>query len=105
MWVAKQTPVVWTFHYWEACPNAIGFPLNEEDRSILREWADQISALFTSPLLALDFVLDTAGRWHFLEAAPGGCAGMTHRRAFEVICAKLREKPYQQFQETYAGTL
>ena len=41
------------------------------------------------PIIAVDFVRDTGGKWHFLEAGPGAAAGTAHEGVFKYVACRL----------------
>lgn len=105
VWCVHEKPRVWSFHYLHVCPDATGFPISATDRELLGRYAAKLAPHFTSPLAAFDFAQTIEGTWHFIEAAPGACAGISHERAFKTICAALRTESTPSWQETYAGTI
>ncbi|MCA9039267.1 MAG: hypothetical protein KDA65_02855 [Planctomycetaceae bacterium] len=105
VWCVHQQPCIWTFHYQNVCPDADCFPLSQEDIETLRLYATKIASQFRSPLSAFDFAQTTNDDWNFIEAAPGGCAGIAHERAFKMLGHCLQNKSCKPWQETYAGTL
>ena len=89
VWVVNHEPTAWSFHYLHAAPKPKGFPPSQDDLAQLRDMAARIAAPFHSQLIVTDFVRDTRGRWHFLEAGPGAAAGTAHEAVFKHVAHKL----------------
>jgi hypothetical protein len=93
-WVVDGTPVAWSFHYMHIVPRPVGFPPSGDDITELRRLAGQIASAFSSRLVVADFARGVDGRWWFIEAGPGSCAGTGHEKVFKAVARLLRgEKP------------
>ena len=88
-WIVDSVPFAWSFHYLHALPEPQGFPPSTKDLQQISDYAQQIAKPFSSRLIAADFVRDTSGRWHFLEAGPGACSGTGHQQVFKAVAARL----------------
>lgn len=89
VWIVDAHALAWSFHYLHFVPNPQGFPPSVADLDQIAEYAQHIAAPFSSRLIAADFVRDTAGKWHFLEAGPGACSGTSHEYVFKSVASKL----------------
>jgi hypothetical protein len=93
-WIVDGTPVAWSFHYLHSVPRPAGFPPSSDDLTELRRLAGQVALTFSSRLVVADFARDVNGKWWFIEAGPGSCAGTGHETVFKVAARRLRgEKP------------
>jgi hypothetical protein len=71
-----------------------GFPLSAGDRATLARLAGQVTSAFRSRLVVADFACGLDGRWWFIEAGPGSCAGTGHEVVFKAVSRRLRgEEP------------
>jgi hypothetical protein len=89
-WIVDAVPVAWSFHYMHIVPEPAGFPPTAADLAILRRLASEVASAFHSRLIAADFARDREGRWWFIEAGPGSCAGTRHEQVFKVVARRLR---------------
>src|SRR5262249_55878468 len=78
VWVVDGLPRAWSFHHLHLIPKPEGFPLGDADRAELARLAGQVGSAFHSRLVVADFALGLDGRWWFIEAGPGSCAGTAH---------------------------
>jgi hypothetical protein len=93
-WVVDGVPVAWSFHHLHIVPRPKGFPLSAEDVGTLRHLAGQVGSAFRSRLVVADFARGVDGRWWFIEAGPGSCAGTGHEAVFKAVARRLRgEEP------------
>jgi hypothetical protein len=90
IWVVDGAPVAWSFHHMHIVPRPKGFPHSPDDLAELRRLAGQVASSFRSRLVAADFARGTDGRWWFIEAGPGSCAGTAHERVFKAVAGRLR---------------
>jgi hypothetical protein len=96
-WIVDGVPVVWSFHHLHVVPRPKGFPPSAEDLAELRRLAGAVASTFRSRLLVADFGRGVDGRWWFIEAGPGSCAGTAHERVFKSVARRLRgEAPVLQ---------
>jgi hypothetical protein len=89
-WVVDGTPFGWSFHYLHVVPNPIGFPPTSGDLAALRWMAREVGTAFRSRLVVADFARGVDGRWYFIEAGPGSCAGTGHEAVFKSVARRLR---------------
>jgi hypothetical protein len=90
VWVVDGTPRAWSFHYLQVTANPKGFPPSPTDLATLRGLAEKVASAFRSRLLAADFARGKDGRWYFIEAGPGSCAGTDHEAVFKAVAGWLR---------------
>ena len=65
-----------------------------DDLTTLRELASKVGSAFNSRLVVADFARGLDGRWWFIEAGPGSCAGTGHEAVFKAVAQRLRgEEP------------
>lgn len=89
VWLIDQRPRAWSFHHLHVVPRPAGFPPAEADLRELARQASAIGAAFTARLIVADFARATDGRWRFIEAGPGSCAGTAHEAVFKHVAAAL----------------
>jgi hypothetical protein len=89
-WVVDAVPIAWSFHYMHVMPKPVGFPPSAADLAILRQMACEVASAFSSRLVVADFARGRDGRWWFIEAGPGSCAGTGHEKVFKSIACRLR---------------
>jgi hypothetical protein len=63
--------------------------LADGDLALLRRLAGEVASAFCSRLLVADFARGEDGRWWFIEAGPGSCAGTAHEAVFKAVAARL----------------
>lgn len=105
VWIVDAVPVAWSFHYLHAVSHPAGFPPASEALSLIQQMAAEIGRAFRSRLIAADFVRDTAGDWHFLEAGPGAAAGNAHERVFKFVAQRLVGQPGELADDRVGGRL
>lgn len=88
-WIVDQTACAWSFHHLHVVPSPAGFPLGAVDVTELARGASAIVRVFTSRLVVADFARGTDGRWWFIEAGPGSCAGTAHEAVFKHVAMAL----------------
>jgi hypothetical protein len=88
-WVVDGVPAAWSFHYMNIVSKPAGFPPEAADLAILRRLASDVASAFHSRLVAADFARDRGGRWWFIEAGPGSCAGTAHEQVFKAVSRRL----------------
>jgi hypothetical protein len=104
-WVVDTVPVAWSFHYMHIVPKPTGFPPSAADLAILRCMAGEVASAFRSRLVAADFARGRDGRWWFIEAGPGSCAGTGHQRVFKAVVRKLRGESASLQADALGGPL
>jgi hypothetical protein len=82
-------PFAWSFHHLHIVPRPAGFPLADADVVELRRLAGLAAGAFRSRLVVADFARGTDGRWWFIEAGPGSCAGTAHEAVFKAVARWL----------------
>jgi hypothetical protein len=88
-WIVEGVPFAWSFHYLHIVPSPRGFPPSPADLSELRRLAGEVASAFRSRLMVADFARGVDGRWWFIEAGPGSCAGTAHERVFKAVARRL----------------
>jgi hypothetical protein len=88
-WVVDGAPFAWSFHHLHIVPRPKGFPPSAEDLAELRRLAGEVASAFRSRLVVADFARGVDGRWWFVEAGPGSCAGTAHERVFKSVARGL----------------
>jgi hypothetical protein len=104
-WVVDGVPFAWSFHYLNMVPRPVGFPLTADDIETLRELAGEVGSAFRSRLVVADFARDVAGRWWFIEAGPGSCAGTGHEAVFKAVARRLRGDELEVQGDAVGGPL
>jgi hypothetical protein len=100
-WVVDGLRFAWSFHYMHLVPRPAGFPPSSEDLVELRRLAGQVASAFDSRLVVADFARGADGRWWFIEAGPGSCAGTGHEHVFKAVARRIRgERPGLQGDAT-----
>lgn len=89
-WVVDSVPLAWSFHHLHVVPRPTGFPPSADDLAELRRLAGRVATAFRSRLVVADFARGADGRWWFIEAGPGSCAGTAHEAVFTAVGRKLR---------------
>jgi hypothetical protein len=96
-WAVNGSPFAWSFHHLHIVPKPRGFPPAAEDLLFLRQLAGDVASAFRSRLVVADFARGSDGRWWFIEAGPGSCAGTGHEAVFKAVARRLRgEEPELQ---------
>jgi hypothetical protein len=104
-WVVDAIPVAWSFQYMDLVPNPAGFPPSATDLATLRLLAGEVASAFRSRLVAADFARGRDGRWWFIEAGPGSCAGTGHERVFKAVARRLRGEAVALHPDALGGPL
>jgi hypothetical protein len=104
-WVVDVAPVAWSFHYMQIVPYPAGFPPSVADLSLLRRLAAEVASAFRSRLVAADFARGRDGRWWFVEAGPGSCAGTGHEHVFKTVDRRLRGETVELQADTVGGPI
>ena len=104
-WVVDGVPFAWSFHYLHVVPGPAGFPPSPGDLATLRRLAGEVGSAFRSRLVAADFARDAEGRWWFIEAGPGSCAGTGHEGVFKAVARRLRGEGARFEGDTVGGPL
>jgi ATP-grasp domain-containing protein len=89
-WAVDGVPVAWSFHYLHVVRTPVGLPLSENDTLLLRTMCRDVATAFRSRLVVADFARGEDGRWWFIEAGPGSCAGTDHEAVFKTVACRLR---------------
>jgi ATP-grasp domain, R2K clade family 3 len=92
VWIVDGEPFAWSYHYMQMVPKPTGFPLSDNDRAELRRLGGAVGSAFSSRLVAADFARGQDGRWWFIEAGPGSCAGTGHEEVFKAVARRLRRE-------------
>jgi hypothetical protein len=90
VWAVDGVPFAWSFHYLHVVASPRGFPPSMGDRRTLHKRAARVAAAFRSRLVVVDFARGLDGRWWFIEAGPGSCAGTGHEAVFKAVARRLR---------------
>ncbi len=88
-WIVDGAPAAWSFHHLHVVAKPKGFPLSGEDLATLASKARQVGLAFRSRLVAADFARGVDGRWWFIEAGLGSCAGTDHEAVFKAVARRL----------------
>jgi hypothetical protein len=104
-WVVDGVPVAWSFHYLHIVPRPVGFPPSAGDLAELRKLAGEVASAFRSRLVVADFARGMDGRWWFIEAGPGSCAGTGHEAAFKAVASRLRGERVELNTDAVGGSL
>jgi hypothetical protein len=104
-WVVDGHPVAWSFHYMGAVPRPKGFPPSSADLETLRSQAGTVASAFRSRLVVADFARGMDGRWWFIEAGPGSCAGTTHEAVFKAVARWLKGEGVSPGSDRVGGPL
>ena len=102
-WVVDTVPVAWSFHYMHMVRIPAGFPPSGDDLATLGRMAGQVAAAFRSRLVAADFARGRDGRWWFVEAGPGSCAGTAHEMVFKAVARRLRGEIAELWPDVVGG--
>ena len=94
VWIVDSQVFAWSFHHMLVVKDPEGFPLTTEDKTIIFDYASQIGKSFTSRLIVADFAKLKNGKWTFIEAGPGSCAGTGHEEIFKSVACKLLGRKY-----------
>jgi hypothetical protein len=92
IWVVDGVPFAWSFHHLHVVPKPRGFPPSADDWAELRRLAGKVGSAFRSRLVVADFAHCVDGRWWFIEAGPGSCAGTAHEAVFKSVARRLRDE-------------
>jgi hypothetical protein len=90
VWVVDGRPFAWSFHYLNVIASPKGFPPAAPDLQVLAELAGRVGGAFRSRFVVADFAREVDGRWLFIEAGPGSCAGTAHEAVFKAVASRLR---------------
>jgi hypothetical protein len=104
-WVVDGVPFAWSFHYLQVVPSPRGFPPSADDLTTLRELASKVGSAFRSRLVVADFARGVDGRWWFIEAGPGSCAGTGHEAVFKTVARRLRSEKLELWGDAVGGLL
>jgi hypothetical protein len=104
-WIVDGVPFAWSFHHLALVSRPAGFPLSSDDRAELRRLAGEVASAFHSRLVVADFARGIDGRWWFIEAGPGSCAGTAHEAVFKAVARRLRGEQAEVATDTVGGML
>jgi hypothetical protein len=104
-WVVDGVPFAWSFHYLNVVPRPRGFPPSSDDVATLRRLAGGVGSAFRSRLVVADFARGVDGRWWFIEAGPGSCAGTAHEGVFKAVARRLRGEEVELQGDAVGGLL
>jgi hypothetical protein len=65
----------------------------------------EIASAFRSRLMVANFARGLDGKWWFIEAGPGSCAGTGHEAVFKAVARRLRGEKLEGKGDTVGGTL
>jgi hypothetical protein len=105
IWVVDGVPFAWSFHHLHIVPRPAGFPPTALDLAELRRLAGQVASAFRSRLVVADFARGVDGRWWFVEAGPGSCAGTAHEAVFKAVAKRLRGEQVGAEADAVGGPL
>jgi hypothetical protein len=89
-WVVGGVPFAWSFHHLHLVPRPQGLPHPAGDLEALRHLARRVGSAFGSRLVVADFARGVDGKWWFIEAGPGSCAGTGHEAVFKSVAGRLK---------------
>lgn len=89
VWIVDQVPCAWSFHHMHVMPRPVGFPPSEAELRELSLLGAEVGRAFLSRLVVADFARAQDGRWWFIEAGPGSCAGTAHEEVFKAVASAL----------------
>lgn len=89
MWIVDQVPRAWSFHHLHVVPRPADFPPSQDDLRDLARLGGDVGRAFASRLVVADFARAKDGRWWFIEAGPGSCAGTAHEGVFKHVASAL----------------
>jgi hypothetical protein len=104
-WVVDAVPVAWSCHYMHLVPKPAGFPPAAADLAILRQMTGEVASAFGSRLVAADFARGRDGRWWFIKAGPGSCAGTGYEKVFKAVARRLRGETANLQADAVGGPL
>ena len=104
-WSVDGHPVAWSFHHMHLVERARGFPPLASDLTQLKSMARNIASAFRSRLVVSDFARDRQGKWWFIEAGPGSCAGTGHETVFKAVARRLVDDESQWIGDSLGGPL
>jgi hypothetical protein len=104
-WIVDGVPSAWSFHYLHILPRPAGFPPSIDDLVELRRLAGLVASAFRSRLVVADFARAEDGRWWFIEAGPGSCAGTGHEQVFKAVARRLLGEELELESEAVGGPL
>jgi hypothetical protein len=104
-WVVDSVPFAWSFHYLDLVPRPKGFPPSASDLVELRRLAGEGGSAFHSRLVVVDFARGVDGRWWFIEAGPGSCAGTGHEAVFKAVARRVRGEESELQGDAVGGLL
>lgn len=103
VWIVDQVPFAWSFHYLNVVSRPAGFPPSEYDLETVFNLASIIGSVFQSRLVAADFAKHVNGKWYFIEAGPGSCAGTAHEGVFKSVASRLVNREFDFTTDDVGG--
>ena len=88
-WIVDGEPHAWSFHYLNVVAEPEGFPPSPIDLQTIEGLSRRVGGAFRSRLVVADFARDVRGKWIFIEAGPGSCAGTAHEQVFKSVAMRL----------------
>lgn len=104
-WAVDAVPIAWSFHHLHLIAKPKGFPPSAEDLARIRSMAADVASAFRSRLVVADFARSLDGRWWFIEAGPGSCAGTGHEVVFKAVTRGLRSEELLLEPDAVGGPL
>jgi ATP-grasp domain, R2K clade family 3 len=104
-WVLDGTPFAWSFHHLHIVPSPKGLPPSADDLATLRKLSTMVGSAFRSRLVVADYARGVDGRWWFIEAGPGSCAGTSHEAVFKAVARRLRGEQVEMETDDVGGLL
>jgi len=104
-WVVDGEPLAWSFHYMNIIERPKGFPPSAIDLAAFRRLAGDVASVFGSRLVVADFARGVDGRWWFIEAGPGSCAGTGHEAVFKAVARRLQGEEPELHGDALGGLL
>jgi hypothetical protein len=104
-WVVDGVPFAWSFHYLNVVPRPADFPPSASDLTMVRRLSGEVGSAFRSRLVVADFARGVDGRWWFIEAGPGSCAGTGHEGVFKAVARRLRGEEAELRSDAVGGPL
>jgi hypothetical protein len=104
-WVVDGVPLAWSFHHLHIMQRPKGFPPSADDLMELRRLAERVASAFAARLVVVDFARGNDGRWWFIEAGPGSCAGTDHEAVFKAVARRLQGEVPELKVDSVGGPL
>lgn len=105
VWIVDGQPFAWSFHYLNVVRDPSGFPPSPDDLQKLESLSTDVAEAFHSRCIVADFAREMTGRWIFIEAGPGSCAGTAHEYVFKAVATRLRGDSSPLSSDSVGGLL